>query len=225
MADSYKIRGTKITSPYPVQLTPAEHRLIFSLQRVFAPENILADCYFPKVDFRHQQIYDRSQANFDLATLRTLPGSEVVQIDCLALGPQGIFVFESKDYSGWIYGSGGQRYWTQCLNFGQEKHQFYNPVRQNATHIAALDGLFPPSTPVYSITVFGSDTVLKSISDLPPRCFVTLQPALRSLLSRLPHSPLLTDEALATIRANLAAARLLPNAITRTEHISALKGN
>lgn len=213
----YKIRGTKVVSPYPAQLTPAEHRLVFSLQRLFSPENILADCYFPKVDFRHNLIYERKTANFDLAALRQLPGSEVVQIDCIALGSQGIFIFESKDYSGWIYGSGSQRYWTQTLNFGQEKHQFYNPVRQNATHIAALDDLFSPSIPVYSIIVFGQDTVLKSINDLPERCYVTTQPALRNILCKLPSK--LSEPDITTARANLQAARLLPTSITRAEHI------
>lgn len=225
-AENYKIRGTKVTSPYPIQLTPAEHRLVFSLQHIFAPENILPDCYFPKVDFRHSHIYDRRKANFDLATLRNLPGSEVAQIDCIAFGPKGVFVFESKDFGGWIYGTGIQRYWTQTLNFGQEKHQFYNPIRQNASHIAALSELFPPSTPIYSIIVFGSDTVLKSITNLPTNCHVVLQPALRSLISSIlarPSARELSVAELTSLRANLQAARILPTTAIRNEHISALQ--
>jgi len=222
LESSYKIRGTKVTSPYPVQLTPAETRLIFSLQHIFSPENIFADCYFPKVDFRHRLAYDCEAANFDLAALRSLPGSEVVQIDCIALDQRGIFVFESKDYGGWIYGSSDQRFWTQTLNFGQEKHSFYNPVRQNATHIAALAGLFSPGVPIYSIIVFGSDTTLKSIHNLPKHCFVTTQPALRSLLNKIPSSSPLSEPEVATARASLAAARLLPTALTRAEHVASL---
>lgn len=224
-SEIYKIRGTKVTSPYPTQLTPAEHRLIFSLQHVFAPENIFPDCYFPKVDFRHNAIYNQKNANFDLATLRSLPGSEVVQIDCVALGPKGVFIFESKDFSGWIYGTGDQRYWTQTLNFGQEKHQFYNPIRQNAIHIAALSGLFSSKIPVHSIIVFGNNAVLKSIANLPSGCHVVLQSALRSLISSILNQPIpqLSATELANIRANLQAARILPTAITRSEHISALQ--
>lgn len=48
----YKIRGTKVVSPYPTNLTPGEVRLVFSLEKVFLPERIFADCYFPKVDAR-----------------------------------------------------------------------------------------------------------------------------------------------------------------------------
>lgn len=220
---AYKIRGTKVTSPYPVELTPAEHRLVFSLQKVFSPENIFADCYFPKVDFRHRQTYDPHMANFDLAALRNLPGSEVVQIDCLALSAAGVFVFESKDYHGWIYGDGHQRFWTQTLNYGQEKHQFYNPVRQNATHIAALADIFSPDLPIYSVIVFGGEAVLKSVHDLPARTYVTTQPALRNLLSRLTLSAASPAVDLARLRADLTAARLLPNRSMRAQHISDLQ--
>lgn len=220
---TYKIQGTKVISPYPVQLTPAERRLIFSLQRSFAPENIFADCYFPKVDFRHRQAYDPKTANFDLATLRALPGSEVVQIDCLALSAAGLFVFESKDYKGWIYGDGRQRFWTQSLNFGQEKHQFYNPVRQNSTHIEALSGLFAPGLPIYSIIVFGSEAVLKNVHDLPPRTHVLTQPALRSLLSRIESLATSSLFDLAQARAALQAARLLPTNLLRSDHVADLQ--
>ena len=41
---------------------------------------------------------------------------------------KGIFVFESKNYSGWIFGSADQLNWTQSLQNG-EKHHFYNPIR------------------------------------------------------------------------------------------------
>ena len=33
---------------YPTKLTTAECRLVFSLQRLFQPEHILADLYLPK---------------------------------------------------------------------------------------------------------------------------------------------------------------------------------
>ena len=49
----------------------------------------------------------------------------------------GIYVMESKNYSGWIFGSVEQNYWTQSLN-QYTKYRFYNPIIQNRTHITAL---------------------------------------------------------------------------------------
>ena len=59
------------------------------------------------------------------------------EIDVLLVHKKGIFVIESKNYSGWIFGNEQQRYWTQCLP-NKEKNKFYNPIMQNATHINAL---------------------------------------------------------------------------------------
>lgn len=53
---------------------------------------------------------------------------EYTQIDVAVATKAGIIVFEVKDYSGWIFGNGHQRYWTQILAYGEEKHRFYNPV-------------------------------------------------------------------------------------------------
>ena len=67
------------------------------------------------------------------------------EIDILMLHEKGIFVFESKNYSGWIFGTLNQQHWTQTFKSGQ-KFQFYNPIKQNNTHIKALSTLFqlPP---------------------------------------------------------------------------------
>ena len=62
--------------------------------------------------------------------------NKTVEIDLLMIHEKGIFVFESKNYSGWIFGSADQLYWTQCLQNGT-RHKFYNPIRQNDTHIYA----------------------------------------------------------------------------------------
>ena len=59
------------------------------------------------------------------------------EIDILLIHEKGIFVIESKNYSGWIFGSAEQAQWTQMLN-KQTKNRFYNPIKQNATHINAL---------------------------------------------------------------------------------------
>lgn len=64
------------------------------------------------------------------------------QIDHLIVSRFGIFVLESKDYNGWIFGSENQPSWTQSLP-GRNKFQFQNPIRQNYAHIMALKTLMP----------------------------------------------------------------------------------
>lgn len=87
------------------------------------------------------------------------------QIDLAVPTPQGIIVFEVKDYSGWIFGNENSKYWMQILAFGEEKHQFYNPIWQNRTHITALRKLLPnnPDVPIFNIVVFYGNSEFKDL--------------------------------------------------------------
>ena len=58
------------------------------------------------------------------------------QVDHVVISEYGIFVIETKNYKGWIYGSPNSEYWTQNL-YGN-KYQLHNPLLQNRTHINAL---------------------------------------------------------------------------------------
>lgn len=62
---------------------------------------------------------------------------ETSEIDVLYITQKGIFVIESKNYSGWIFGDEKQGYWTAMLP-NKEKNRFYNPIKQNRTHIKWL---------------------------------------------------------------------------------------
>ncbi|MDR7869291.1 MAG: nuclease-related domain-containing protein [Tissierellaceae bacterium] len=59
------------------------------------------------------------------------------EIDLVMLSPTGIYVFESKNYSGWIFGNEKSKYWTQTLQ-NKQKNKFFNPIWQNKGHITAL---------------------------------------------------------------------------------------
>jgi hypothetical protein len=58
------------------------------------------------------------------------------QIDHILVSPFGIFVIETKNMKGWIFGSANQGTWTQVLF--KEKHVFQNPLRQNYRHTRYL---------------------------------------------------------------------------------------
>lgn len=78
------------------------------------------------------------------------------EIDVIMIHEKGIFVFESKNYSGWIFGSAEQKNWTQCLK-GGKKYQFYNPILQNKTHINALSNYLKISKEEFKSYILFSD--------------------------------------------------------------------
>jgi len=73
------------------------------------------------------------------------------QIDHLALTPHGILVLESKNLGGLLYGAPDRPYWTQVI--GPQRHAFYNPLKQNATHLAAVRR-YAGTVPVRGLVVF-----------------------------------------------------------------------
>lgn len=89
------------------------------------------------------------------------------EIDVILLHEKGIYVIESKNFSGWIFGREKDLKWTQSLFNGKEtvKNQFYNPIMQNKTHLAVIRQCLQPAEgiPVKSYIVFGRDADLKSI--------------------------------------------------------------
>ena len=96
------------------------------------------------------------------------------EIDIILVCKQGIFVFESKNYSGWVSGSEHSKYWTQTFPNGK-KYSFYNPVMQNNLHIACLYRLLMNSFKLrcYSVVVFGIDTTIESI-DVPKESAIVI---------------------------------------------------
>ena len=75
------------------------------------------------------------------------------QIDHIVINPRGIFVIETKNYSGEIYGSESEREWTQVLQYGKVKNKFYNPIKQNATHVYNVKQIVG-ELPIHSLVVF-----------------------------------------------------------------------
>jgi hypothetical protein len=96
------------------------------------------------------------------------------QIDLVVFTNVGIIVFEVKDYSGWIFGSGNQSQWTQVLAYGKQKYRFYNPIMQNSKHVTELKKQLIQfgNIPFYSIVVFYGNCVLKEINFVPNGTFL-----------------------------------------------------
>ncbi len=75
------------------------------------------------------------------------------QIDHIVVNARGVFVIETKNYAGQIYGTEKQQQWTQYLPNGTVNH-FYNPVKQNATHVYRLRRILPRGTKIFPLVVF-----------------------------------------------------------------------
>ena len=88
------------------------------------------------------------------------------EIDVLLISHNGVFLFESKNFSGWIFGHQQQKYWTQSLPVGKGyesvKTQFYNPIWQNAGHKANLERII--DTPIYSVVVFSDECTFRNVT-------------------------------------------------------------
>lgn len=88
---------------------------------------------------------------------------ETSEVDVIFITQKGIFVFESKNYSGWIFGDEKSRNWTVMLP-NKQKNQFYNPILQNRTHIKWMSNFVGVGVPLYSIIVFSNRCELKKIT-------------------------------------------------------------
>lgn len=85
------------------------------------------------------------------------------QIDHVVVSPYGIFVVETKNYQGWIFGDEKNKYWTQQIY--KNKQRFYNPIWQNYGHIKAIESVLSnDDLPIYSIVVFSTKARLKKIN-------------------------------------------------------------
>lgn len=88
-------------------------------------------------------------------------GNGTTQIDHVVVSPFGIFVIETKNYAGWIFGDENSRTWTQVIY--QKKSRFQNPLHQNALHVSALvkaTGL--PREWFHNLVYFAGDATLKT---------------------------------------------------------------
>ena len=88
------------------------------------------------------------------------------QIDHVVVSRFGVFVIETKDYNGWLFGNANDPYWTQVLF--RRKFRFQNPLFQNRRHVRAVQGLLDFLSPeaVKSVVVFTGDAEFKTTT--PP---------------------------------------------------------
>lgn len=85
------------------------------------------------------------------------------QIDHIVVSRFGVFVIETKNYQGWIFGNEHQKMWTQKLY--QKSYQFQNPLHQNYRHIKTLQHLLSDviePEDLHSVVVFVGESTFKT---------------------------------------------------------------
>ena len=112
-------------------------------------------------------LYNRALTN--LSYIRTIHNVYVekngftTEIDIIAITEKGLFVLESKNYGGWIFGDERSDKWMQMFVSG-EKNQFYNPIKQNEGHIRKLSNYLSISPIcIFSYIVFSDRCELKKV--------------------------------------------------------------
>lgn len=89
------------------------------------------------------------------------------QIDHVVVSPFGVFVIETKNYSGWIFGDEKSKRWKQTFKTTEAQY-LYNPIKQNWGHTYALAEHLQLNIRIFKpIVVFSDDCELHVSSTTP----------------------------------------------------------
>ncbi|WP_201511073.1 NERD domain-containing protein [Psychrobacter alimentarius] len=141
------------------------------------------------------------------------------QIDHVIISVYGIFVIETKNYKGWIYGSEKQKQWTQVFQNGS-KFKFQNPLRQNYLHIKTLADLLGLELRYFhSMIAFIGECELKTRDELPEH---VLTSGMVSYVKKK-QDKLLTEDEVASIVEQIESNRFSKSWRTNRQHKAYLK--
>ena len=92
-------------------------------------------------------------------TLPTTYGT--TQVDHIIVSRYGVFVIETKNMKGWIFGGERQKTWTQQIY--KHKNKFQNPLFQNYKHVKTLESILSLSNDKFhSVIVFIGESTFKT---------------------------------------------------------------
>lgn len=165
--------------------------------------------------FAHWMLDKRVYRKLHNVTLDTVDGT--TQIDHVFISPFGIFVLETKNMRGWIFGGEKQAQWTQKIY--KRTFKFHNPLRQNYKHLKALEatlGVQPAH--LHSVIAFVGDSTFKT--DMPAN--VTRGAGFVRYIRSFRQEVFSEREVEAFVEA-LQAGRRTPGLATHFEHVRNLQ--
>jgi restriction system protein len=144
----------------------------------------------------------------------TLPTNDgTTQIDHILVSKYGIFVIETKNMKGWIFGSPSQKQWTQKIF--KHSSKFQNPIHQNYKHLKTLVNclnISPES--IFSVIVFIGDSTFKTHM---PNNVTYAGGCIKYIKSK--GSELITQEQVSEVVSIIQSGRLQPSIKTNREHV------
>jgi restriction system protein len=152
---------------------------------------------------------------FKNVTLPTEDGT--TQIDHIIVSRYGVFVIETKNMKGWIFGSPDQSTWTQKIY--RRTIPFQNPLRQNYKHTQTLQSALElDPEKMFSLVVFVGDSSFKTPM---PDNVVYGGGYIRFIKNKT--QPILSDSEVLDICAKIKSGRLKPSLKTHRDHVSHVK--
>ncbi|MBW8191434.1 NERD domain-containing protein [Neiella marina] len=147
----------------------------------------------------------------------SLADGGTTQIDHVVLSQFAIFVIETKNMTGWIFGHQHQSMWTQTI--GRKSFRFQNPIRQNYKHTKALAMLLNVAHEQFrSVIVFTDAAQLKT--KMPGNVG---KPAAMALYIKSFSDRIIDADELKHIAQHLDHVRLERSAKTNRSHIDYLE--
>ena len=144
-------------------------------------------------------------------TLPTADGS--TQIDHIFVSRYGVFVVETKNMKGRIFGSKDQAQWTQKLY--KNSYKFQNPLRQNYKHIKTLEEILSVSEDnMHSIITFTGDAQFKT----PMPKNVTRNSGFITHIKSF-KTEVFSEAQVQELIAKILSTRLAPSIKTSREHV------
>lgn len=149
----------------------------------------------------------------------TLPArGGTTQIDHVVLSRHGVFVIETKNMAGWIFGAEDQSSWTQVLY--RKKTRFQNPLRQNHGHVRTITDLLGlEARQVHNVVAFVG--AAEPRTPMPDNVVWSTR-ALAAFIAT-PRPVVLAPEALGALATRLTDARMEPGDQTRKAHVRHVK--
>ncbi len=169
-----------------------------------------------QVNLMAKFLLDKSKYTlFKNVTLPTEDGS--TQIDHVIVSRYGVFVIETKNMKGWIFGDEKQKTWTQKIY--RHTSKFQNPLHQNYKHTQTLQAaLNIEPNPIFSIVVFVGGSTFKTTM---PDNVVYASGYIRYIKNKI--LPVLTESEVKDICAQITTARLKPSLKTHRDHVKHVK--
>ena len=165
--------------------------------------------------FTHWRLDRQTYRRLHNVTLSTPDGT--TQIDHVFLSPFGIFVLETKNMQGWIFGEEKQAQWTQKLY--RRTFRFQNPLRQNYKHLKALEatlGVAPDR--LHSVISFVGGSRFKTAMPVNVTQGMGFIRYIKSF-----RQPVFTEAEVDALLHRLQTGRRTPTPATHREHVQNLR--